>query len=203
MGLAELLRANVICVDYRGNGGSDGTPGLSFLQADALRIYDATVAQRGDLPTVAFSYSIGTWSAVHLAAHRPVAGLVLAAPFSAYEDMIPAAKQLVPWFARPFVRLKVSEEMARLTQPLQEMPRVKAPLLLLQGDADTLMRPICSQHMHDAAGSVRKRLVTVPGAGHNDLAFTAEPLAGALKAFLDEVSAAVSAAPAAGVSSAR
>lgn len=186
-GLVELLQANVLCVDYRGNGGSDGTPSLAALQQDALRIFDATAPLRGTLPTVAFSYSIGTWSAVHLAAHRPVAGVVLAAPFSAFDDMVPAARQLVPWFARPFVRLKAEDCMLQVTQPLQEMPRVKAPLLLLHGEADTLMRPVCSAHMHAAAGSAQKQRVMVPRAGHHDLVFTAEPMASALKAFLDGI----------------
>ncbi len=202
-GLAELLRANVICVDYRGNGGSDGTPGLGHLQQDALRVFDATADMRGALPTLAFSYSIGTWSAVHLAAHRPVAGLVLAAPFSAYRDVMGAARRLAPWFVRPFVRLEVSESMAKLTQPLQEMPQVKAPLLVLQGESDVITPPHCGRHMHEAAGSLRKRLVSVPGVGHDGMAFTTEPMASALKAFLEEVSAASAPAPAAGASSGR
>jgi len=103
---------------------------------------------------------------------------VLQAPFSCFEDIAPAVKRLGPWWTKPFlpfVSLKAEPSLRELTQPLQEMPRVQAPLVLIQGEKDRLMPMRCGRRMHGAAGSSHKHLIIVPGADHNDLSLLDEP----------------------------
>ena len=69
----------LVAVNYRGYGRSDGAPGEPELKADALAIHDA-VAARPDVDPrriVVFGRSLGTAVAVHVAAARPVAGVVV------------------------------------------------------------------------------------------------------------------------------
>ena len=74
----------LVAVNYRGYGRSGGAPGEPELKADALAIHDAVAARTDVDPRriVVFGRSLGTAVAVHVAAARPVAGVVLASPFA-------------------------------------------------------------------------------------------------------------------------
>jgi pimeloyl-ACP methyl ester carboxylesterase len=74
---------SIVAINYRGYGTSEGSPGERALAADALSIYDA-VAGRDDVDgnrIVVFGRSLGTALAAHVAAERPVAGVVLVSPY--------------------------------------------------------------------------------------------------------------------------
>lgn len=66
---------NVCFAEYRGYGGSTGTPALVAMLDDAVAVADAL----GVEPERLFVYgrSVGSIYALHVAANRPVAGLVL------------------------------------------------------------------------------------------------------------------------------
>lgn len=74
---------NVLAVEYRGYGRSEGRPSEAGIYRDADAGYEYLVKAKGTDPRtiVSFGQSLGTAVATHLAAHRPVAGLVLEAPF--------------------------------------------------------------------------------------------------------------------------
>ena len=61
--------------EYRGYGGSTGSPSLSALLADALTVFDAMA--RPPERVVVYGRSIGSLAAAHVAALRPVGALVL------------------------------------------------------------------------------------------------------------------------------
>ncbi len=66
---------DLLLAEYRGYGGSGGEPSLVAMLDDALAVYDAL-----GLPpeqVVVYGRSVGSIYALHVAAHRPVAGLVL------------------------------------------------------------------------------------------------------------------------------
>ena len=77
------LPVNVLAVEYRGYARSEGTPNEAGLYLDAQAAYDYLVHERG-IPRnriVAFGQSLGTAVAVDLATKRPLAGVILEAPF--------------------------------------------------------------------------------------------------------------------------
>lgn len=74
---------NVLALEYRGYGRSDGKPNEAGVYRDAEAAYDYLVNSKGiDRRTIiSFGQSLGTAVATHLATRRQVAGLVLEAPF--------------------------------------------------------------------------------------------------------------------------
>lgn len=73
------LGANVLLVEYRGYGRSEGAPGIAACAADSLEWFDlvaATPGVRADA-ILAHGFSLGGVFAAELAGERPVAGLVL------------------------------------------------------------------------------------------------------------------------------
>src|SRR3989344_3576762 len=77
-------KINLLLVDYRGYGLSEGKPSAEFLKADAEKVFDAAASH----PLVdkehisAWGYSLGTGVATYLASVRPVEKLILFAPFT-------------------------------------------------------------------------------------------------------------------------
>jgi len=75
--------ANVLAVEYRGYGKSEGKPSESGIYRDADGAYRYLIEKKGIPPEqiISFGQSLGTAFATHLAAKEKVAGLVLEAPF--------------------------------------------------------------------------------------------------------------------------
>ncbi len=82
----EFLRstpANVLALEYRGYGHSEGKPGEAGVYRDAEAAYEYLVNIKGidRKAVISFGQSLGSAVATHLAARRQVAGVVLEAPF--------------------------------------------------------------------------------------------------------------------------
>lgn len=181
------LGVNAICVDYRGYGFSDGTPGAATIRDDALRLFDhvrSSVAPQGARVLV-YGWSVGTQLALHVAANRPVAGIILQAPPASADAMDAASRQTdVPAIVRWAVRLKSDDDVRLIYQGAAEAKAVTAPLLIVQGTADRTVPPAQARAVLEAARSSEKRLVLVGGADHNTLRFREPPAATAVAAFL-------------------
>src|SRR6266702_1450239 len=67
-------------MNYPGFGGSTGPARLSRIGPAALAAFDELKRSADDRPIVPFGTSIGATAALHIAAHRPVAGLILHNP---------------------------------------------------------------------------------------------------------------------------
>lgn len=159
-------------VNYRGYGASEGKPGERALQDDALAIYDA-VAGRMEIDRtrmVVFGRSLGTALAAHVAAERPLAGVILASPF---DSLAAIGRKHYPW-------LPVSLLLRHRFDAMTDAARSRAPMLTIVAGADEIIPVERSRAMYDAwAGPKQWR--TIPGADHNSV--------GATPAFWDGVNA--------------
>ena len=83
IGFLRRLPANVLAVDYRGYGKSQGRPTEAGVYRDAEAAYDYLVKERSVKPAgiLILGQSLGSAVAVDLASKRPVAGLILEAGF--------------------------------------------------------------------------------------------------------------------------
>jgi fermentation-respiration switch protein FrsA (DUF1100 family) len=150
----------VLLMNYRGYGASEGKPGERALVSDALEIFD-WASKRGDIDAARIALhgrSLGTGVAVQVAAERPASCVILTSPFDSAREV---AKKLYPW-------LPVGLLMRHPFDSLAIAPRVKAPALVLMGDADTLIPPSHSEALASAWGGKAERVV-MKGFGHGDL----------------------------------
>ncbi len=150
----------LLAVNYRGYGGNPGRPGETAIAADALAIHDWAVA-RGDVEAarvVVMGRSLGSGAAVHLAAARKLAGVVLVTPFDSLTAVAQNLYRFVPvgWLLRhPF------DSHARA-------PTIDTPLLALVAANDTLIPPAHAKRLFDAWRGP-KQWNLIAGADHNGI----------------------------------
>lgn len=142
---------------YRGYSGSTGSPSEAANVADAALAFDHLVAsgvRKQDI--VLFGESLGTGVAVQLAALRPgAAGMVLDSPFTSMAD---TGAVHYPW-------LPVGQLISDRYDSLTRIDALHLPLLILHGEADSVV-PVAMGRAIYAAANQPKKIVTFPGAQH-------------------------------------
>ncbi len=152
---------HVLLIDYRGYGGNPGSPTQSGLAADS-RAARAYLAGRPGVDVsrlVYFGESLGTAVAVDLAAEDPPAALILRSPFTSMGDVGQHHYPFLP------VRLLLRDRFSSIDQ----MPRIRVPLLVIAGTADRIVPFEHSQRLY-AAANMPKTFLAIAGADHNDYA---------------------------------
>lgn len=156
------LGAGVFILDYRGYGGSEGSPSEEGFYRDAEAAI-GWLEERGAPGLVYLGESIGSGVAVEMAVRRPPAALILQ---SAFTSVVDAARSIYPWMrALPldfFVRDRFDN--------LEKIARVSCPSLHLHGRSDSII-PFSLGEALFAAACEPKELWGIEGAGHNDLLF--------------------------------
>jgi len=156
--------ANLMFVDHRGYGQSQGTPTAQNLQSDGVAIFDYLAALRGIAATkiVVHGQSLGSFVAGHVAAERNLGGVVLESSITTTEDWVRGRARAVPMTIAPALRgLGNQRNVARITEPL----------LLLVGEADGTTPPALSEALYRQSPLTanRKILAVVAGAGHDNV----------------------------------
>jgi fermentation-respiration switch protein FrsA (DUF1100 family) len=150
----------VLYLSYRGYGGSTGEISEQGFITDALTAYDWLLGQGVAPGKIALiGESLGSGVAVQLAAQREVGAVALEAPYTSTADI---AASLYWWLP---VRLLMKDQF----RSVDYIGKVKVPLLVTHGDADTVI-PLRYGKALFAAANEPKELVVVPGFGH-DLLF--------------------------------
>jgi pimeloyl-ACP methyl ester carboxylesterase len=156
LGEATAAAPNVawLLVDYRGYGGSQGSPGEEALSADALLWYDRFSPQAKKI--IVFGRSLGSGVAVRLAAERKVDAVVLVTPF---DSMVAVGKRHYPY-------LPVSLLLKHRFDSISRAPKMTAPLLCVVAMRDSIIPAEHAKLLYDAWGGP-KRWVPLEEAGHN------------------------------------
>jgi len=184
--LARQLQCEILVMDYRGYGFTAGKPTFDTLQGDAIRAYDYMAQRASGRGVLVYGLSIGTVVAVHVAAERPAAGLILQAPPTAAAEVIPGFREKIPIPLRWVMRVKPSRELlGRHPQPVETIARITCPLLVIHGGLDEIIPIRFGRRMHDAAGSESKAFLEVPQAGHNNLGLSDAESITVLREFVD------------------
>lgn len=149
-----------LLLEYRGYGGNPGKPSERGLYADAEAAAaflesEAIAAER----LVVWGESLGSAVAVHLAAERRVAAVVLEAPFTSVAAVAQLHYPFVP--AAVLVRDRFDA--------LSRIGRVAAPLLVLHGGRDRVVPIRLAQALFAAAPGPKEGWF-VPEAEHENLA---------------------------------
>lgn len=148
----------VFMMTYRSYGGSTGAPSEKANVADAKQAYEELV-KLGVKPSdiIVYGESLGTGIAVQVAGAKPVAGVILDAPYTALVDVAEVHYPRLP--SRSF--------MTDRYETLRHLPRVEAPLLIIHGKEDRVVPVAMGQAVHAAAKGT-KEIAVFPGAGHSD-----------------------------------
>jgi fermentation-respiration switch protein FrsA (DUF1100 family) len=160
--LEDLRRTGfaVFAYDYEGYGTSQGKPSEKQVYQDVEAVYDYLVVNLKVPPEriIIFGKSVGSGPAVHIAAIRPIAALILQSPF------VSAFRVLTRIPLLPFDKFANYKKIAH----------VHCPVLVIHGRTDGIIGIWHGQKLFDLANEP-KRHFWVEGADHNDL----ETVAGA------------------------
>jgi len=149
----------VFFMNYRGYGGSGGSPSEADNVADAIAALDY-LAERGIAAerTVVYGESLGSSVAVQVAAQRPVAAVVLEAPFTSATDVAAGVYPFLP------VRLLLKDRYNSMAL----IEDIDVPLLIVHGRGDRIV-PFAHGERLFARAREPKTFFAVPDAAHNDL----------------------------------
>jgi uncharacterized protein len=161
---------DVLAYDSRAHGESGGnacTYGV-YEKQDLLRVIAAIQAR----PIILIGVSLGAAVALQTAAQsRDVAGVIAISTFS---DLRSVANHRAPFFAsrrniEDAFRIAEREGKFRVddASPLAAAPAIASPVLIIHGVRDDQTPPDHSQRVY-ASLPGRKRLILVPGAGHDN-----------------------------------
>jgi len=148
----------LVAVEYRGYGGSEGSPSEAGLFADAEAAYAFAAGRYRPDQLVLWGESLGTGLAVYLAADKPVGRVILEAPFTSTAAV--AARRY--WFMP--VRLLMKDQF----RSDERIANVTAPVLILHGLNDRVVPYAMGEQMFDLAKG-NKHIVRFLDGGHEDL----------------------------------
>ena len=157
------LPANVLALEYRGYGRSEGSPSEEGLYVDAEAAYDYLLRDAGVPPgrIISFGQSLGTAVAVNLAAGRTVAGVVLEAPSARA-----VARRVYPflpglgWIARS--KFDTARKLAR----------IRAPILIVHCTEDPVIPYALGEEVFRQAEKP-KHFLSVAGGCHEEASLAA------------------------------
>jgi alpha-beta hydrolase superfamily lysophospholipase len=167
--LYTSLGISLLVADYRGYGWSGGFPTASSLVRDAPLVFE-TLGQMlkeagSEVPQQVFvmGRSLGSAAAIEVARHHQeaIAGLIIESGFAHTSRLL----------ARLGVVLEDLDETQDVFANLAKIGHIHLPTLVIHGQADVLIPASEGVALYEssAAPDDEKRLVVIPGAGHNDL----------------------------------
>lgn len=156
------LPVEIWAVNYPGFGGSTGPASLHSIPVIALAAFDFLHARQPGGAIFLSGFSMGATAALHVAANRPVAGLLLHNP--------PPLRQLIlgsfGWWNLWLLAGPIAMQVPAQLDSLANGSRAGAPAVFLISEADTIV-PARYQRKVVNAYAGPKRVVLAQGANHN------------------------------------
>lgn len=147
----------VYLLNYRGFGGSGGSPSEEAIAEDALALFDQVYASHPQVAVI--GRSLGSGVAVRLASQRPVQQLILVTPYNSLEEI--AARQY-PWVPVKWL-LKDRFESGKYAA------HIRVPTLLLAASDDEVIPRASTQRLLENFPQGVAVLRVVPDSGHNSI----------------------------------
>lgn len=164
--MAALTQAgfNVLAIDYRGYGSSDGErPYEAALYEDAGAALDELKRREPDIRRrIIHGHSMGGAIAIDLAMRRPeAAALFIESSFDSMVGMstVRAAYRLLP------IKLILTERF----ESIDKVTQLKLPVLYMHGTADPVIPSVMSERLYRATASADKRLLLIDKGIHSNL----------------------------------
>jgi abhydrolase domain-containing protein 17 len=149
----------VLAYDYPGYGHATGRPTESSSERAIEAAWHSLTVDRA-IPAsdiIVVGRSVGSGPSVWLVDKYRPAALVLISPFTSTFAVHSPAQYILPGNRFP---------------NLKRIRKNDTPLLVIHGESDGIIPTAHGRTLHEASLAKTKRFVGVPGAGHNDLAWT-------------------------------
>lgn len=146
---------SVYLCNYRGYGGSSGTPSEEALFSDAIAVYDFVSENHGTVALM--GRSLGTGVAVYLATRKDVERIALVTP---YDSMVAVAASYYPM-------VPVSLLMKDRFESIEMVRDMSVPTLVIIAENDEVIPRKNSQRLVDALNREQTETVVIEGVGHN------------------------------------
>lgn len=144
-------------MNYRGYGGSTGSPTEQAIHQDAQALFDWVHARHANV--VVIGRSLGSGVAIRLATERPAARLILITPYSS----------IVELGARQFPYLPVRWLMQDKYESWRHAPRITVPTLLIAAENDEIIPRASTEDLYARFTPGVASLQVIPGVGHNTI----------------------------------
>jgi len=154
---AVLPSLTTYLVNYRGYGGSSGSPTQENLFADALRIYDAVQQRHSQISIM--GRSLGSGIATYLASERATYRLILVTP---YDSILAIAKRRYPIYP-------ISILLRDRYESVNYVSGIRARTLILIADYDRLVPREHSIRLAEAFPDELIEQLVLENTGHNTL----------------------------------
>ena len=171
---AAAFDASVWFLDYRGYGRSTGEPIYGRMLLDAEAVFSALADREASRGTpfrhrYVFGRSIGSAPAIHLAWRFPdrMDALVVDSGFARVTELVRRFRE------RRGLSGGGPAAPIGFIDNADKLRSCPMPTLLLHGASDPLIPSTAARENFSTSAATWKRLVEIPGAGHNDLLFRA------------------------------
>lgn len=149
-------------MNYPGFGGSTGPARLSRIGPAAVTAFDELKRHADGRSIVLFGASLGACAVLHVAAHRPVAGLILQNP--------PPLRQMIlrqfGWWNLWLLAGPLALQIPRDLDSISNAKTIHAPAIFLLAEKDEVVPPRYHRLVVDAYAG-EKRVITLRDAYHN------------------------------------
>lgn len=151
------MGANVMIIDYRGYGKSQGSPTEKGMYLDTLAAFDYLLTRKDVAPDkiIVYGESLGGAAAVDLATRRPVSGLILDSTFTSAAEMGKLIFPIAPSF---LLSLKMDS--------LSKIKKISIPKFFIHSPSDETIPFAIGKKLFMAAPEPKEFLETE--GGHND-----------------------------------
>ena len=153
---------SIYLVNYRGYGGSSGTPSEAGLFADALNIYDNIRQQHTRIS--AMGRSLGSGIAVYLASQRSIEKLILVTPYDSIEKVAQRSYPLFPIS----ILLKDKYDAQKYAAD------ISTRTLMLVAQNDQLIPPVHAQRLAESFKTAKVTTKIIANTGHNTISHSPE-----------------------------
>jgi pimeloyl-ACP methyl ester carboxylesterase len=148
---------NVYLVNYRGYGGSTGSPTEDAMYKDALAVFDGIRSRYRSISVI--GRSLGSGVATYLAALRHIDRLILVTPFDSIENVARKALPVLP------VSLLLKDKF----DSVGRVADIEAPVLVVTAEYDEVIPRQHSVALAEAFPKSQVIVEVIPDTGHNTI----------------------------------
>ena len=151
-------------MNYPGFGASTGQARVSKIGPAALATFDELKRHAAGRLIVLFGASIGATATLHVAAQRPIAGLILHNPVPLREMILRRFGWWNLWLLAGPIALQIPRDL----DSIENAKTIRAPTIFLLAERDEVVPPRYHRLVVNAFAG-EKRVIALHGAYHNDL----------------------------------